>query len=136
MQNLGRWIGPSGSDTGIVNVCCIAVVSLIPHRETQLGLVKVNVGTSGAEIGAAFGGNKVCPLNIALMKSNDSAGTVLEYWMVSNGSLAGPGSLFETLFSPSLHQGVANREAMLGSNMFGGALALVRVVFTQNLRFC
>nr|ALG75776.1 aldehyde dehydrogenase 6 [Tricholoma vaccinum] len=37
MQNLGKWIGPSGSDTGIVNV---------------------NVGTSGAEIGAAFGGNK------------------------------------------------------------------------------
>ncbi|KAF9233895.1 NAD-aldehyde dehydrogenase [Melanogaster broomeanus] len=31
------WIGPEGSDTGIVNV---------------------NVGTSGAEIGAAFGGNK------------------------------------------------------------------------------
>ncbi|KAH9974235.1 NAD-aldehyde dehydrogenase [Lactifluus volemus] len=31
------WIGPTGSDTGIVNV---------------------NVGTSGAEIGAAFGGNK------------------------------------------------------------------------------
>ncbi|EDR10267.1 NAD-aldehyde dehydrogenase [Laccaria bicolor S238N-H82] len=37
IRNLGRWIGPSGSDTGIVNV---------------------NVGTSGAEIGAAFGGNK------------------------------------------------------------------------------
>ncbi|KAF9011864.1 Aldehyde/histidinol dehydrogenase [Cyathus striatus] len=39
LRNLGKWIGPSGSDTGIVNV---------------------NVGTSGAEIGAAFGGNKVC----------------------------------------------------------------------------
>ncbi len=38
---MGRWIGPEGSDTGIVNV---------------------NVGTSGAEIGAAFGGNKVCLL--------------------------------------------------------------------------
>ncbi|PPQ92496.1 hypothetical protein CVT25_010329 [Psilocybe cyanescens] len=37
LRNLGRWIGPAGSDTGIVNV---------------------NVGTSGAEIGAAFGGNK------------------------------------------------------------------------------
>jgi len=37
LRNLGKWIGPSGSDTGIVNV---------------------NVGTSGAEIGAAFGGNK------------------------------------------------------------------------------
>lgn len=38
MRNVGRWIGPRGSDCGIVNV---------------------NVGTSGAEIGAAFGGNKV-----------------------------------------------------------------------------
>ncbi|KAF8639170.1 hypothetical protein AX17_001657 [Amanita inopinata Kibby_2008] len=37
VRHLGKWIGPSGSDTGIVNI---------------------NVGTSGAEIGAAFGGNK------------------------------------------------------------------------------
>ncbi|XP_006455261.1 hypothetical protein AGABI2DRAFT_194900 [Agaricus bisporus var. bisporus H97] len=37
LRNVGKWIGPSGSDTGIVNV---------------------NVGTSGAEIGAPFGGNK------------------------------------------------------------------------------
>ncbi|KAJ7704312.1 NAD-aldehyde dehydrogenase [Mycena rosella] len=37
VRNVGTWIGPNGSDTGIVNV---------------------NVGTSGAEIGAAFGGNK------------------------------------------------------------------------------
>ncbi|EIW79561.1 NAD-aldehyde dehydrogenase [Coniophora puteana RWD-64-598 SS2] len=37
IRNVGRWLGPEGSDTGIVNV---------------------NVGTSGAEIGAAFGGNK------------------------------------------------------------------------------
>ncbi|KAH7928382.1 succinate-semialdehyde dehydrogenase [Leucogyrophana mollusca] len=37
LRNVGKWIGPEGSDTGIVNV---------------------NVGTSGAEIGAAFGGNK------------------------------------------------------------------------------
>ncbi|WVR09739.1 hypothetical protein IAU60_006815 [Kwoniella sp. DSM 27419] len=37
LQNMGRWLGPEGSDCGIVNV---------------------NVGTSGAEIGAAFGGNK------------------------------------------------------------------------------
>ncbi|KAI0827420.1 NAD-aldehyde dehydrogenase [Trametes gibbosa] len=37
MRNVGKWIGPAGSDAGIVNV---------------------NVGTSGAEIGAAFGGNK------------------------------------------------------------------------------
>ncbi|THH28979.1 hypothetical protein EUX98_g5205 [Antrodiella citrinella] len=37
IRNVGKWIGPAGSDCGIVNV---------------------NVGTSGAEIGAAFGGNK------------------------------------------------------------------------------
>ncbi|KAF7319415.1 NAD-aldehyde dehydrogenase [Mycena chlorophos] len=37
VRNVGKWIGTGGSDTGIVNV---------------------NVGTSGAEIGAAFGGNK------------------------------------------------------------------------------
>ncbi|KAJ7628542.1 NAD-aldehyde dehydrogenase [Roridomyces roridus] len=37
LRNVGKWIGPCGSDAGIVNV---------------------NVGTSGAEIGAAFGGNK------------------------------------------------------------------------------
>ncbi|KAG0704182.1 NAD-aldehyde dehydrogenase [Suillus ampliporus] len=37
LRNVGKWIGPEGSDAGIVNV---------------------NVGTSGAEIGAAFGGNK------------------------------------------------------------------------------
>ncbi len=37
MQAMCRWIGPSGSDCGIVNV---------------------NVGTSGAEIGGAFGGEK------------------------------------------------------------------------------
>ncbi|KAI5115860.1 hypothetical protein M0805_003826 [Coniferiporia weirii] len=37
IRAVGKWIGPTGSDAGIVNV---------------------NVGTSGAEIGAAFGGNK------------------------------------------------------------------------------
>ncbi|KAI9513438.1 NAD-aldehyde dehydrogenase [Russula earlei] len=37
VRHVGKWIGPAGSDAGIVNV---------------------NVGTSGAEIGAAFGGNK------------------------------------------------------------------------------
>jgi len=37
MRNVGLWTGPNGSDCGIVNV---------------------NAGTSGAEIGAAFGGNK------------------------------------------------------------------------------
>lgn len=37
MQNVFKWIGPCGSDCGLVNV---------------------NVGTSGAEIGGAFGGQK------------------------------------------------------------------------------
>jgi aldehyde dehydrogenase family 7 protein A1 len=37
MRNVFKWTGPSGSDCGIVNVNC---------------------GTSGAEIGGAFGGNK------------------------------------------------------------------------------
>lgn len=37
MQNLFKWIGPLGSDCGIVNC---------------------NIGTSGAEIGGAFGGEK------------------------------------------------------------------------------
>jgi len=37
MQNVFKWIGPNGSDCGLVNV---------------------NAGTSGAEIGGAFGGEK------------------------------------------------------------------------------
>ena len=37
MQNLFKWTGPNGSDCGLVNF---------------------NVGTSGAEIGGAFGGEK------------------------------------------------------------------------------
>jgi len=37
MSNVFRWIGPAGSDCGIANVNC---------------------GTSGAEIGGAFGGHK------------------------------------------------------------------------------
>lgn len=37
MQNLFKWIGPKGSDTGLVNL---------------------NIPTSGAEIGGAFGGEK------------------------------------------------------------------------------
>lgn len=37
LKNLYKWIGPLGSDCGIVNV---------------------NIGPSGAEIGGAFGGEK------------------------------------------------------------------------------
>ena len=37
ISNAHKWVGPNGSDCGIVNV---------------------NIGTSGAEIGGAFGGEK------------------------------------------------------------------------------
>lgn len=49
-------MGPSGSDAGIVNVCSLTTFSSYRLFTFQL---QVNVGTSGAEIGAAFGGNKV-----------------------------------------------------------------------------
>jgi len=48
LQNVFKWLGPHGSDCGIVNV---------------------NIPTSGAEIGGAFGGNKVCfRLQLPLIK--------------------------------------------------------------------
>lgn len=57
IRNLGKWIGPEGSDAGIVNVCAFDLETYRPDANETL---EVNVGTSGAEIGAAFGGNKVC----------------------------------------------------------------------------
>ncbi|KAJ3483491.1 hypothetical protein NLI96_g6275 [Meripilus lineatus] len=72
LRNVGKWIGPSGSDTGIVNV---------------------NVGTSGAEIGAAFGGNK-CLLR-----------------------------LFVNTPAFRAQDGVVNLEEMRGSNMYVGVPA-------------
>jgi aldehyde dehydrogenase family 7 protein A1 len=59
LRNVGRWIGPAGSDCGIVNVCRSA--PLYYFEAILTGHEQVNVGTSGAEIGAAFGGNKVSP---------------------------------------------------------------------------
>lgn len=56
IRHLGKWIGPEGSDCGIVNVCHSCSNFII---EGLLCRAQVNVGTSGAEIGAAFGGNKV-----------------------------------------------------------------------------
>ena len=44
-----QWTGPKGSDCGIVNV---------------------NIPTNGAEIGGAFGGEKVILPNIIIMKYN------------------------------------------------------------------
>lgn len=58
LRNVGKWIGPSGSDTGIVNVSGPGRLICIP--DVQIENSQVNVGTSGAEIGAPFGGNKVC----------------------------------------------------------------------------
>ncbi|KAI0251827.1 Aldehyde/histidinol dehydrogenase [Lactifluus subvellereus] len=85
VRHVGRWIGPAGSDAGIVNV---------------------NVGTSGAEIGAAFGGNKV--------------------------SFPPPHFGVDTLtLTPSYHSlllsrvpvGAASLVATLGNNMYAGARA-------------
>jgi aldehyde dehydrogenase family 7 protein A1 len=67
VRNVGKWLGPAGSDAGIVNVsptpCCLtfavsAGVTVGLNTDTFLHAVQVNAGTSGAEIGAAFGGNK------------------------------------------------------------------------------
>ncbi len=55
LRNVGKWIGPAGSDAGIVNVSSFSIGCCSIH----LHVAQVNVGTSGAEIGAAFGGNKV-----------------------------------------------------------------------------
>lgn len=59
LRNVGKWIGPAGSDTGIVNVCDFPCPFSFVEPDRLL-CEQVNVGTSGAEIGAAFGGNKVC----------------------------------------------------------------------------
>jgi hypothetical protein len=79
LRNVGKWIGPAGSDTGIVNV---------------------NVGTSGAEIGAAFGGNKSTGWCVMTLLSTRVC--------IAEVSLSGVGSLVATL----------------GNSMSAGALAL------------
>lgn len=58
VRNLGKWIGPTGSDAGIVNVSHFLPFYGLQHMLTVLYKLQFNVGTSGAEIGAAFGGNK------------------------------------------------------------------------------
>lgn len=57
IRNIGQFMGPAGSDCGIVNVSLFLHVTLWRLESLTLTL-QVNVGTSGAEIGAAFGGNK------------------------------------------------------------------------------
>lgn len=64
---MGRWIGPSGSDTGIVNVHPTFTFFMLA---IFICFTQVNVGTSGAEIGAAFGGNKVSSLLFRQVKHN------------------------------------------------------------------
>lgn len=68
---MGKWLGPEGADCGIVNI---------------------NVGTSGAEIGAGFGGNK----------STVSVSFIRRVTLI-------------------VRDGVASLGAMLGSNMLDGA---------------
>lgn len=55
MRNLFQWAGPNGSDCGICHCFRIRAPSTLNH---QSGIVNVNIGTSGAEIGGAFGGDK------------------------------------------------------------------------------
>jgi len=61
VRHVGKWIGPAGSDAGIVNVSSVPLLTSPKKKKfaTSYTVTKVNVGTSGAEIGAAFGGNKV-----------------------------------------------------------------------------
>ena len=62
IRSVGKWIGPAGSDTGIVNVRSSRtwINDFLSYlNRLELDAQQVNVGTSGAEIGAAFGGNKV-----------------------------------------------------------------------------
>ena len=77
----------------------------------------MNVGTSGAEIGAAFGGNKVCTSSFC--STIDSHGLM-------NRALDGKFPLYNeaTLVDPQIVGGVS-REVMLGSNTSVGAPARV-----------
>lgn len=54
MSSAFQWIGPSGSDCGSTSS---PPLSLAPTNPSH-AVVNVNGSTSGAEIGAPFGGNK------------------------------------------------------------------------------
>ena len=81
---------------------------------------QVNVGTSGAEIGAAFGGNKVCltahpeSTYSPLLSSSQTTG-----WYVLHIT-----SLLIDRKLMLISTGAANPEVMLGNNTFVGVLAL------------
>jgi hypothetical protein len=82
---MGKWLGPEGSDCGIVNI---------------------NVGTSGAEIGAGFGGNKSTVSDLS----------------PSEG------------LADDTRDGVVSLVEMLGSSMSGGVLRLSITVVRCLLR--
>jgi len=54
-EYLFKWIGPNGSDCGIVNFNLFHFFFILFYFSFK---VNVNIPTSGAEIGGAFGGEK------------------------------------------------------------------------------
>ena len=49
---------PQGLSSGIFTGSLIAAETFLSHRGSDCGIANVNIGTSGAEIGGAFGGEK------------------------------------------------------------------------------
>ena len=55
-----RWHNgvPQGLSSAIFTTNLIAAETFLSHRGSDCGIANVNIGTSGAEIGGAFGGEK------------------------------------------------------------------------------
>ena len=49
---------PQGLSSAIFTTSLIAAETFLSHRGSDCGIANVNIGTSGAEIGGAFGGEK------------------------------------------------------------------------------
>ena len=49
---------PQGLSSAIFTNSLIAAETFLSHRGSDCGIANVNIGTSGAEIGGAFGGEK------------------------------------------------------------------------------
>jgi aldehyde dehydrogenase (NAD+) len=49
---------PQGLSSAIFTTSVIAAETFLSHRGSDCGIANVNIGTSGAEIGGAFGGEK------------------------------------------------------------------------------
>jgi aldehyde dehydrogenase (NAD+) len=49
---------PQGLSSAIFTTNLIAAETFLSHRGSDCGIANVNIGTSGAEIGGAFGGEK------------------------------------------------------------------------------